>query len=149
MQFYDLREVYFSIGGTQLHSGKLELTSEPTTRAVISSEDKGMPVISLRDPKTITYVFNIEVTLGSHDYILLTELSDEQFYNMDVRKEDKMLDLAFNDRIATKIISNYAIFTEEPSRSYSAEAEKVSFEIRLLIAKNLNQTTLKRRFLLW
>ncbi len=111
MQFYDLREVYFSIGGTQLHSGKLELTSEPTTRAVISSEDKGIPVISLRDPKTITYVFNIEVTLGSHDYILLTELSDEQFYNMDVRKEDKMLDLAFNDRIATKIISNYAIFT--------------------------------------
>ncbi|ACL34211.1 conserved hypothetical protein (plasmid) [Borreliella burgdorferi JD1] len=132
MQFYDLREVYFSIGGTQLHSGKLELTSEPTTRAVISSEDKGMPVISLRDPKTITYVFNIEVTLGSHDYILLTELSDEQFYNMDVRKDDKMLDLAFNDRIATKIISNYAIFTEEPSRSYSAEAEKVSFEIRAI-----------------
>ncbi|PRR60235.1 DUF1463 domain-containing protein [Borreliella burgdorferi] len=132
MQFYDLREVYFSIGGTQLHSGKLELTSKPTTRAVISSEDKGMPVISLRDPKTITYVFNIEVTLGSHDYILLTELSDEQFYNMDVRKEDKMLDLAFNDRIATKIISNYAIFTEEPSRSYSAEAEKVSFEIRAI-----------------
>ncbi|ACN55376.1 DUF1463 domain-containing protein [Borreliella burgdorferi] len=132
MQFYDLREVYFSIGGTQLHSGKLELTSEPTTRAVISSEDKGMPVISLRDPKTITYVFNIEVTLGSHDYILLTELSDEQFYNMDVRKEDKMLDLAFNDRIATKIISNYAIFTEEPSRSYSSEAEKVSFEIRAI-----------------
>ncbi|PRR34557.1 DUF1463 domain-containing protein [Borreliella burgdorferi] len=132
MQFYDLREVYFSIGGTQLHSGKLELTSEPTTRAVISSEDKGMPVISLRDPKTITYVFNIEVTLGSHDYILLTELSDEQFYNMDMRKEDKMLDLAFNDRIATKIISNYAIFTEEPSRSYSAEAEKVSFEIRAI-----------------
>ncbi|PRQ89449.1 DUF1463 domain-containing protein [Borreliella burgdorferi] len=132
MQFYDLREVYFSIGGTQLHSGKLELTSEPTTRAVISSEDKGMPVISLRDPKTITYVFNIEVTLGSHDYILLTELSDEQFYNMDVRKEDKMLDLAFNDRIATKIISNYAIFTEEPSRSYSAEAAKVSFEIRAI-----------------
>ncbi len=132
MQFYDLREVYFSIGGTQLHSGKLELTSEPTTRAVISSEDKGMPVISLRDPKTITYVFNIEVTLGSHDYILLTELSDEQFYNMDVRKEDKMLDLAFNDRIATKIISNYAILTEEPSRSYSAEAEKVSFEIRAI-----------------
>ncbi|ADQ30250.1 conserved hypothetical protein (plasmid) [Borreliella burgdorferi JD1] len=132
MQFYDLREVYFSIGGTQLHSGKLELTSEPTTRAVISSEDKGMPVISLRDPKTITYVFNIEVTLGSHDYILLTELSDEQFYNMDVRKEDKMLDLAFNDRIATKIISNYAIFTEEPSRSYSAEAEKVSFGIRAI-----------------
>ncbi|PRR39590.1 hypothetical protein CV685_06530, partial [Borreliella burgdorferi] len=122
----------FSIGGTQLHSGKLELTSEPTTRAVISSEDKGMPVISLRDPKTITYVFNIEVTLGSHDYILLTELSDEQFYNMDVRKEDKMLDLAFNDRIATKIISNYAIFTEEPSRSYSAEAEKVSSEIRAI-----------------
>ncbi len=132
MQFYDLREVYFSIGGTQLHSGKLELTSEPTTRAVISSEDKGMPVISLRDPKTITYVFNIEVTLGSHDYILLTELSDKQFYNMDVRKEDKMLNLAFNDRIATKIISNYAIFTEEPSRSYSAEAEKVSFEIRAI-----------------
>ncbi len=132
MQFYDLREVYFSIGGTQLHSGKLELTSEPTTRAVISSEDKGMPVISLRDPKTITYVFNIEVTLDSHDYILLTELSDEQFYNMDVRKEDKMLDLAFNDRIATKIISNYAIFTEEPSRSYSAEAEKVSSEIRAI-----------------
>ncbi|ACN92308.1 DUF1463 domain-containing protein [Borreliella burgdorferi] len=132
MQFYDLREVYFSIGGTQLHSGKLELTSEPTTRAVISSEDKGMPVISLRDPKTITYVFNIEVTLGSHDYILLTELSDEQFYNMGVRKEDKMLDLAFNDRIATKIISNYAIFTEEPSRSYSAEAEKVSSEIRAI-----------------
>ncbi len=132
MQFYDLREVYFSIGGTQLHSGKLELTSEPTTRAVISSEDKGMPVISLRDPKTITYVFNIEGTLGSHDYILLTELSDEQFYNMDVRKDDKMLDLAFNDRIATKIISNYAIFTEEPSRSCSAEAEKVTFEIRAI-----------------
>ncbi|WP_418457339.1 DUF1463 family protein [Borreliella burgdorferi] len=132
MQFYDLREVYFSIGGTQLHSGKLELTSEPTIRAVISSEDKGMPVISLRDPKTITYVFNIEVTLGSQDYILLTELSDEQFYNMDVRKDDKMLDLAFNYRIATKIISNYAIFTEEPSRSYSAEAEKVSFEIRAI-----------------
>ncbi|WP_210376231.1 DUF1463 family protein [Borreliella burgdorferi] len=132
MQFYDLREVYFSIGGTQLHSGKLELTSEPTTRAVISSEDKGMPVISLRDPKTITYVFNIEVTLGSQDYILLTELSDEQFYNMDVRKDDKMLDLAFNYRIATKIISNYAIFTEEPSRSYSAETEKVSFEIRAI-----------------
>ncbi|WP_421136333.1 DUF1463 family protein (plasmid) [Borreliella yangtzensis] len=132
MQFYDLREVYFSIGGIQLHSGKLELTSEPTTRAVVSTEDKGMPVISLRDPKTITYIFNIEVTLGSHDYIALTEISDNQFYNMDVSKYDKMLDLAFNDRIATKIISNHAIFTEEPSRSYSAEAEKVTFEIRAI-----------------
>ncbi|WP_420025189.1 DUF1463 family protein (plasmid) [Borreliella yangtzensis] len=132
MQFYDLREVYFSIGGIQLHSGKLELTSEPTTRAVVSTEDKGMPVISLRDPKTITYIFNIEVTLGSHDYIALTEIADNQFYNMDVSKYDKMLDLAFNDRIATKIISNHAIFTEEPSRSYSAEAEKVTFEIRAI-----------------
>ncbi|WP_420025335.1 DUF1463 family protein (plasmid) [Borreliella yangtzensis] len=132
MQFYDLREVYFSIGGIQLHSGKLGLTSEPTTRAVVSTEDKGMPVISLRDPKTITYIFNIEVTLGSHDYIALTEISDDQFYNMDVSKYDKMLDLAFNDRIATKIISNHAIFTEEPSRNYSAEAEKVTFEIRAI-----------------
>lgn len=132
MQFYDLREVYFSIGGIQLHSGKLELTSEPTTRAVVSTEDKGFPVISLRDPKTITYIFNIEVTLGSHDYIALTEIADHQFYNMDVSKYDKMLDLAFNDRIATKIISNHAIFTEEPSRSYSVEAEKVTFEIRAI-----------------
>ncbi|ACJ73623.1 DUF1463 family protein [Borreliella afzelii] len=132
MQFYDLREVYFSIGGIQLHSGKLELTSEPTTRAVVSTEDKGFPVISLRDPKTITYIFNIEVTLGSHDYIALTEIADDQFYNMDVSKYDKMLTLAFNDRIATKIISNHAIFTEEPSRSYSAEAEKVTFEIRAI-----------------
>ncbi|WP_215536437.1 DUF1463 family protein [Borreliella bavariensis] len=132
MQFYDLREVYFSIGGIQLHSGKLELTSEPTTRAVVSTEDKGFPVISLRDPKTITYIFNIEVTLGSHDYIALTEIADDQFYNMDISKYDKMLDLAFNDRIATKIISNHAIFTEEPSRSYSAEAEKVTFEIRAI-----------------
>ncbi|WP_215537719.1 DUF1463 family protein [Borreliella bavariensis] len=132
MQFYDLREVYFSIGGIQLHSGKLELTSEPTTRAVVSTEDKGFPVISLRDPKTITYIFNIEVILGSHDYIALTEIADDQFYNMDVSKYDKMLDLAFNDRIATKIISNHAIFTEEPSRSYSAEAEKVTFEIRAI-----------------
>ncbi|WP_420025252.1 DUF1463 family protein (plasmid) [Borreliella yangtzensis] len=120
------------MGGIQLHSGKLELTSEPTTRAVVSTEDKGMPVISLRDPKTITYIFNIEVTLGSHDYIVLTEIADDQFYNMDVSKYDKMLDLAFNDRIATKIISNHAIFTEEPSRSYSAEAEKVTFEIRAI-----------------
>ncbi|WP_215540955.1 DUF1463 family protein [Borreliella bavariensis] len=132
MQFYNLREVYFSIGGIQLHSGKLELTSEPTTRAVVSTEDKGFPVISLRAPKTITYIFNIEVTLGSHDYIALTEIADDQFYNMDVSKYDKMLDLAFNDRIATKIISNHAIFTEEPSRSYSAEAEKVTFEIRAI-----------------
>ncbi|WP_215540963.1 DUF1463 family protein [Borreliella bavariensis] len=132
MQFYDLREVYFSIDGIQLHSGKLELTSEPTTRAVVSTEDKGFPVISLRDPKTITYIFNIEVTLSSHDYIALTEIADDQFYNMDVSKYDKMLDLAFNDRIATKIISNHAIFTEEPSRSYSAEAEKVTFEIRAI-----------------
>lgn len=132
MQFYDLREVYFSIGGIQLHSGKLELTSEPTTRAVVSTEDKGFPVISLRDPKTITYIFNIEVTLGSHDYIALTEIADDQFYNIDVSKYDKMLALAFNDRIATKIISNHAIFTEEPSRSYSAEAEKVTFEIRAI-----------------
>ncbi|AEL70222.1 conserved hypothetical protein (plasmid) [Borreliella afzelii PKo] len=132
MQFYDLREVYFSIGGIQLHSGKLELTSEPTTRAVVSTEDKGFPVISLRDPKTIAYIFNIEVTLGSHDYIALTEIADDQFYNMDVSKYDKMLALAFNDRIATKIISNHAIFTEEPSRSYSAEAEKVTFEIRAI-----------------
>ncbi|WP_418885755.1 DUF1463 family protein [Borreliella tanukii] len=135
MQFYDLREVYFSIGGIQLHSGKLELTSEPTTRAVVSTEDKGFPVISLRDPKTITYIFNIEVTLGSHDYIALTEIADDQFYNMDVSKYDKMLNLAFNDRIATKIISNHAIFTEEPSRSYSAEAEKVTFEIRAINCK--------------
>ncbi|WP_418905659.1 DUF1463 family protein [Borreliella japonica] len=132
MQFYDLKEVYFSIGGIQLHSGKLELTSEPTTRAVVSTEDKGFPVISLRDPKTITYIFNIEVTLGSHDYIALTEIADDQFYNMDVSKCDKMLDLAFNDRIATKIISNHAIFTEEPSRSYSVKAEKVTFEIRAI-----------------
>ncbi|WP_215536470.1 DUF1463 family protein [Borreliella bavariensis] len=132
MQFYDLREVYFSIGGIQLHSGKLELISEPTTRAVVSTEYKGFPVISLRDPKTITYIFNIEVTLGSHDYIALTEIADDQFYNMDVSKYDKMLDLALNDRIATKIISNHAIFTEEPSRSYSAEAEKVTFEIRAI-----------------
>ncbi|WP_215535901.1 DUF1463 family protein [Borreliella bavariensis] len=132
MQFYDLREVYFSIGGIQLHSGKLELTSEPTTRAVVSTEYKGFLVISLRDPKTITYIFNIEVTLGSHDYIALTEIADDQFYNMDVSKYDKMLDLALNDRIATKIISNHAIFTEEPSRSYSAEAEKVTFEIRAI-----------------
>ncbi|ACN93264.1 conserved hypothetical protein (plasmid) [Borreliella finlandensis] len=138
MQFYDLREVYFSIGDRQLHSGKLELTSEPTTRAVVSNEDKGMPVISLRDPKTITYIFNIEVTLGSYDYILLTEISDDQFYNMDVSKYDKMLDLVFNDRIATKIITNYAIFTEEPSRSCSAEAEKVTFEIRAINCQKTN-----------
>ncbi|ACJ73288.1 conserved hypothetical protein (plasmid) [Borreliella afzelii ACA-1] len=138
MQFYDLREVYFSIGGIQLHSGKLELTSEPTTRAVVSTEDKGFPVISLRDPKTITYIFNIEVTLGSHDYIALTEIADDQFYNIDVSKYDKMLALAFNDRIATKIISNHAIFTEEPSRSYSAEAEKVTFEIRAINCQKTN-----------
>ncbi|APJ09365.1 DUF1463 family protein [Borreliella afzelii] len=138
MQFYDLREVYFSIGDIQLHSGKLELTSEPTTRAVVSTEDKGFPVISLRDPKTITYIFNIEVTLGSHDYIALTEIADDQFYNIDVSKYDKMLALAFNDRIATKIISNHAIFTEEPSRSYSAEAEKVTFEIRAINCQKTN-----------
>ncbi|OEN07157.1 hypothetical protein BHF42_26580 [Escherichia coli] len=138
MQFYDLREVYFSIGGIQLHSGKLELTSELTTRAVVSTEDKGFPVISLRDPKTITYIFNIEVTLGSHDYIALTEIADDQFYNIDVSKYDKMLALAFNDRIATKIISNHAIFTEEPSRSYSAEAEKVTFEIRAINCQKTN-----------
>ncbi|WP_330529083.1 DUF1463 family protein [Borreliella valaisiana] len=125
MQFYDLREVYFSIGDMQLNSGKLELTSEPTTRAVISTEDKGFPVINLRDPKTITYIFNIEVTLGSHYYIALTKIADDRddrFYNMNVSKYDKMLNLVFNDRIATKIITNYAIFTEEPSRSYSTEA---------------------------
>ncbi|WP_215535862.1 DUF1463 family protein [Borreliella bavariensis] len=139
MQFYDLREVYFSIGGRQLHSGKLEqLTSKPTTRAVVSNADKGMPVISLRDPKTITYIFNIEVTLGSYDYILLTEISNDQFYNMDVSKYEKMLNLVFNDRIVTKIITNYAIFTEEPSRSYSSEAEKVTFEIRAINCQKTN-----------
>ncbi|UPA18391.1 DUF1463 family protein (plasmid) [Borrelia puertoricensis] len=132
MGLYDLKEVYLSISGRQINSGKLELTSEPTTRAVISNEDRGMPVISLRDPKTITYIFSIEVTLGSHDYILLTQISDDQFYNMNVSKEDKMMDLVFNDRITTKIISNCAVFTEEPSRSYSAEAEKVTFEIRAI-----------------
>ncbi|AYE37099.1 hypothetical protein DB313_06240 (plasmid) [Borrelia turcica IST7] len=132
MNLYNLTEVYFSIAGHQLHSGKIEFTSEPTTRATISSEDKGIPVISFRDPKTITYIFNIEVTIGSHDYILLTELSDEQFDNTSVSKLDKASDLVFNDHIATKIISNNAIFTESPSRSYSAEAEKVSFEIRAI-----------------
>ncbi|UPA12568.1 DUF1463 family protein [Borrelia venezuelensis] len=137
MGLYDLKEVYLSIAGKQINSGKLELTSEPSTRAVISNEDRGMPVISLRDPKTITYIFSIEVTLGSHDYILLTQLSDEQFYNMNVSKEDKMMDLVFNDRIATKIISNSAVFTEEPSRSYSAEAEKVTFEIRAINCQKL------------
>ncbi|ACN52984.1 conserved hypothetical protein (plasmid) [Borreliella valaisiana VS116] len=51
MQFYDLREVYFSIGWyIQLHSGKLELTSEPTTRAVVSTEDKGFPSNKLTRP---------------------------------------------------------------------------------------------------
>ncbi|ACL35289.1 conserved hypothetical protein (plasmid) [Borreliella garinii Far04] len=97
-----------------------------------------MPGISLRDPKTITYIFNVEVTLDSYDYILLTEISDDQFYNMDVSKYEKMLDLVFNDRIANKIITNYAIFTEEPSRSYSSETEKVAFEIRAINCQKNN-----------
>ncbi|UPA13793.1 DUF1463 family protein [Borrelia turicatae] len=136
---YKLADVYFSIGGRQINSGKLEFTSEPTTRAIISNEDRGLPVISLRDPKTITYIFNIEVTLGSQDYILLTQLTDDQFYNMNISKNDKMLDLVFNDRIATKIISNTAVFTEEPSRSYSAEAEKVTFEIRAINCEKITK----------
>ncbi|WP_346313322.1 DUF1463 family protein [Borrelia miyamotoi] len=127
---FNIKDIYFSIGGNQINSGKLEITTEPSSRAVISSEDRGMPIVSFRDPKTITYIFNIEVTLGSQDYILLTQLADEQFYNMNISKHDKILDLVFNDHIATKIISNTAVFTEEPSRSYSAEAEKVTFEIR-------------------
>ncbi|WP_155806864.1 DUF1463 family protein, partial [Borrelia coriaceae] len=36
---YKLTDVYFSIGGRQINSGKLEFTSEPTTRAIISNED--------------------------------------------------------------------------------------------------------------
>ncbi|UPA16711.1 DUF1463 family protein (plasmid) [Borrelia coriaceae] len=136
---YKLTDVYFSIGGRQINSGKLEFTSEPTTRAIISNEDRGLPVISLRDPKTITYIFNIEVTLGSQDYILLTQLADDQFYNMNISKNDKMLDLVFNDRISTKIISNTAVFTEEPSRSYSSEAEKVTFEIRAINCEKITK----------
>ncbi|AHH11972.1 Putative cytosolic protein, partial (plasmid) [Borrelia coriaceae ATCC 43381] len=94
---------------------------------------------------TITYIFNIEVTLGSQDYILLTQLADDQFYNMNISKNDKMLDLVFNDRISTKIISNTAVFTEEPSRSYSSEAEKVTFEIRAINCRKNNQNKLKDR----
>ncbi|AHH05695.1 Putative cytosolic protein (plasmid) [Borrelia miyamotoi FR64b] len=129
---YDMKDIYFSIGGKQISSGKLELTSEPTSRAVISSEDRGMPVVSFRDPKTITFIFHLEVTLGSQDYILLTQLASDQFYNMNVTKNDKILDLVFNDQIKTKIISNVAVFSEEPARSYSAESEKVTFEIKAI-----------------
>ncbi|AWG43355.1 hypothetical protein CR532_05250 (plasmid) [Candidatus Borreliella tachyglossi] len=141
MNLYNLTEVYFSILGHQLHSGKIEFSSEPSTRAVVSAEDKGTPVISFRDPKTVTYIFNIEVTLGSHDYILLTELSDEQFDNVTVSKNEKIGDLVFNDHIATKIISNHAVFTEAPSRNYSAEADKVTFEIRAINCRRSKPNT--------
>ncbi|ANA43812.1 hypothetical protein AXX13_P08 (plasmid) [Borrelia hermsii HS1] len=129
-QYYDLRNIFFSIGGNEVQGGKLELTSEPTTRAVASSEDRGFPVVSFRDPRTITFIFNIEVTIGSYEYKLLTKLSKDQFYNTHQSKTAKMLDLVFNDLEDIKIVSQYAFFAEEPSRSYSAEAEKVTFEIR-------------------
>ncbi|UPA18615.1 DUF1463 family protein [Borrelia puertoricensis] len=129
-QCYDLRNIVFSIGGHEIQSGKLELTSEPTTRAVASSEDRGMPIVSFRDPRTIVFIFNIEVSIGTYDYKLLTKLSKDQFYNISKSKNERMLDLVFNDLEDIKIISNSAFFAEEPSRSYSVEAEKVTFEIR-------------------
>ncbi|WP_024654660.1 DUF1463 family protein [Borrelia hispanica] len=129
---YQLEDVYFSVNGTKIIGGKLELSSEPTTRATFSNEDKGVPVVSFRDPRTIVYIFNIEVSIGSYEYGILTDLSSEQFYTLGKNKNEKFLSIVFNDRIQTKIISNYAVFTEEPSRSYSAESEKVTFEIRAM-----------------
>ncbi|AHH11523.1 DUF1463 family protein (plasmid) [Borrelia coriaceae] len=129
-QYYDLSNIVFFIGGVEIQGGKLELTSEPTTRAVASSEDRGFPVISFRDPRTIVFIFNIEVTIGSYEYKLLTKLAKDQFYDISKSKNAKMLSLAFNDLQDIKIISQYAFFSEEPSRNYSAEAEKVTFEIR-------------------
>ncbi|WP_152520379.1 DUF1463 family protein, partial [Borrelia hispanica] len=49
-QVYNLTKIFFSIKDKQIQSGKLELTSEPTTRAVSSTEDMGLPVVSFRDP---------------------------------------------------------------------------------------------------
>ncbi|ACH93992.1 DUF1463 family protein [Borrelia duttonii] len=134
-QVYSLTKIFFSIKDKQIQSGKLELTSEPTTRAVSSTEDMGPPVVSFRDPKTITFIFNVEVTIGSYDYKQLTDMSQNQFYNAEESTHEKLLSLVFNDFENIHIVSNHAFFAEEPSRSYAAEAEKVTFEIRAINCK--------------
>ncbi|ACH94021.1 DUF1463 family protein [Borrelia duttonii] len=106
-QVYSLTKIFFSIKDKQIQSGKLELTSEPTTRAVSSTEDMGLPVVSFRDPKTITFIFNVEVTIGSYDYKQLTDMSQNQFYNVEESTHEKLLKLVFNDFENIHIVSNH------------------------------------------
>ncbi|AFI31866.1 DUF1463 family protein [Borrelia crocidurae] len=131
---YDLRNVYFSIDDRQINGGKLEYDVEPKELAVLSAEDRGFPIASFRDPNTLVHIFNIEVTLGSENYLLLNELAKSQFFSKE-SKENKYKAIVFNDGIDTKIVSNNAVFTEIPTKNYSAEADKVTFVIKAINCK--------------
>ena len=124
VSLYDMREIFFTINGIEIEDGKIEYDCDPKEFAYLSSEDRGYPTASFRDPRTVNHIFNVEVTLGSLSYHKLNDLSHAQFY-VRQRKEDKYKSLVFNDGFSIKITTNHALFTEMPSRNYVTEAEKI------------------------
>ncbi|ETZ17388.1 putative cytosolic protein [Borrelia duttonii CR2A] len=134
-QVYSLTKIFFSIKDKQIQSGKLELTSEPTTRAVSSTEDMGLPVVSFRDPKTITFIFNVEVTIGSYDYKLLTDMSQNQFYNVEESTHKKLLKLVFNDLESVTLYLIMHSLQKNHQEAMLLKQKKLRLKLELLIAK--------------
>lgn len=128
---FDIREIFLSIDGIEITQGKLEYSTDPSEIGTMSAEDRGCPVASFRDPKTLVHNFNIEVTLATESFYHLNQLFYRQVYERQ-RKEDKYKPLVFNDGHGFKLETNNAIFTEMPSRNYVTEAEKVTFVIKAI-----------------
>ncbi|AWG43284.1 hypothetical protein CR532_04620 (plasmid) [Candidatus Borreliella tachyglossi] len=129
--YYSLDLVFFSFAGILIDRGKVQYSTSPNIMATASTEDRNVPIPSFRDPRTVTHIFNLEITKGSADYKALTKLSNDQFYS-DSSKLEKLKPLVFNDQMGLKIISNSAFFSEVPSRSYANDSETVNFVIHAI-----------------
>lgn len=129
--YYSLDLVFFSFAGMLIDRGKLQYSASPNVMATASTEERNIPIPSFRDPRTITHIFNLEITKGSFDYKVLTKLSNEQFYSS-TSKKDKLKPLVFNDQMGLKIVSNSAFFSEVPSRSYTSNSDAVNFVIHAI-----------------
>lgn len=128
---FEMKNIFFSIGGSEITQGKLEYSTDPSEVAIMSAEDRGCPVASFRDPNTLTHIFNIEVTMTTTSYYILHKLLHKQVYAKE-KKEDKYLPLVFNDGHGFKIESNNALFSDIPTQNYVTESEKVTFVIKAI-----------------
>nr|WKT13947.1 DUF1463 family protein [Borrelia sp. BU AG58] len=130
-EYYSLDLVFFSFAGFLIDRGRIQYLTSPSTMATASTEDRNVPIPSFRDPRTVTHIFNLEISKGSFDYKILTKLTNEQFYS-NSSKLEKLKPLVFNDQMGLKIVSNSAFFAEVPSRSYANDNETVKFVIHAI-----------------